>query len=401
MMFGNRSAIPPSTLVAALLLTAGCASAGQEAPPEAASPEATPHGYVEGAQEMAEPQWRLVMADTADGALYTLDPATEEVAEVGRAEGVREVATDGRFAYFGGAAGTAILDSGTWTVDHGDHSHYYVAETRLVGEVEAGAGLEVTGDLAVSTLSSDGGATVLDRPALEDGEITETAALDEEVALAYGGHLLVVDGDGVRLLDRAGEPVRATVEEDCPSPQGQAVTRRGAVLGCSDGALLVTEGEGEDAVPVVEKIPYPEDADAGPVESLEHRPGTPVLAGRAGDEGVWVLDIAAREWTLLDTGPTVAVSAAGEDMPVLVLGADGTLRSYDPATGEETAATELMEPPAEDAATAPVIRIDTARAYVNDPAAGAVHEIDYNDDLRLARTFEPGFTPDLMVETGW
>jgi hypothetical protein len=44
--------------------------------------------------------------------------------------------------------------------------------------------------------------------------------------------------------------------------------------------------------------------------------------------------------------------------------------------------------------------VDTVRAYVNDPAGKAVHEIDYNDDLRLARSFKLPFAPAHMVETG-
>ena len=47
-----------------------------------------------------------------------------------------------------------------------------------------------------------------------------------------------------------------------------------------------------------------------------------------------------------------------------------------------------------------VIEVDTTRAYVNDAAARKVYEIDYNDKLRLARTFSLGFAPTYMVETG-
>src|SRR5690606_35256708 len=116
---------------AAGLLAAGCGPQGGE---PAADEESVPHGYVEGAEETAEAQWRLVMADP-DGGLHMLDPATEEVEEVGEAPGAEHAATDGRFAYVGGDAGTAVFDSGTWTVDHGDHVHYYKAEARAVGEL--------------------------------------------------------------------------------------------------------------------------------------------------------------------------------------------------------------------------------------------------------------------------
>ncbi|MBX9390193.1 hypothetical protein ACFPZ0_19185 [Streptomonospora nanhaiensis] len=377
------------------LLATGCggATGGGAAPEETA----TPHGYVEGAEETAEAQWRLVMADTGTGALHMLDPATEEVTEVGSAPGAEEAAADGRFAYFGTGSGAVVLDSGTWTVDHGDHVHYYRADPAVVGEVEAEGPIQAAADTTTAALTSRAGVRLLDRAALEEGGTGEPAAREGAAALPYGGHVVAVGADGaVTVLDRDGEPAGTAVDARCPDPAGQALTRRGAVLGCADGALVLTE---DDGAWTADTVPYPDGAPAGPVTAFHHRPGAAVLAGAAGggDGGVWVLDVGERAWTHLDTGPAAAVSAAGEELPVLVLGEDGTLRAYDPATGEQTAAAELMDEAPEGAA----VLIDTNRAYVNEPAADAVHEIDYNDDLRLARTFDLGFSPDLMVETGW
>jgi hypothetical protein len=384
----------PAALVCAagLLLAAGC-GAPEEAPTEE---EATPHGYVEGAEETAEPQWRLVLADAATGAVHLFDPATEEAAGAGEVPGVTGATTDGRFAYLTTDDGAAVLDSGTWTVDHGDHVHYYRAPSGTVGEVSAPTGTAATGDVAVTVLTTPDGVQVLDRAALEEGEVTEAAAPEAAAAVPFAGHLVTAAGDGtVAVLDREGAPADHDLAADCPDPRGQAVTRRGAVLGCADGALLLTEAD--DGALHAEKVPHPDGVD--PVAGFHHRAGTPVLAGLTEDGGVAVLDVGAAEWTPIDTGPAVAASAAGEGLPVLVLGDDGTLRAFDPATGEETASTDLVEP-AEDG-PAPSVWIDTGRAYVNDPAADVVHEIDYNDDLRVARTFDLEFSPDHMVETGW
>ena len=49
---------------------------------------------------------------------------------------------------------------------------------------------------------------------------------------------------------------------------------------------------------------------------------------------------------------------------------------------------------------APVIEVDRSRAYLNDPKGKRVYEVDYNDDLRVARTFDLDIRPSLMVETG-
>ncbi|MDA2815286.1 hypothetical protein O4J56_31885 [Nocardiopsis sp. RSe5-2] len=396
--------LPALACAAGALALAGCGPEGGAAGDTPAESPAQPHGYVEGAEETAEPQWRLVLADTGDGAVHLLDPATEEVSPLGTVPGAQHAATDGRHAYISADGSVTVLDSGTWTVDHGDHVHYYRAEPGTVGETEAEGAPGVTGDAAVSVLSTGDGAPVLDRSALDEGEVEQVARPDGAAVVPYAGRLLAVgaDGDAVQVLDRGGD-TEDTLDETCPDPSGQAVTRRGAVLGCSDGALVVTEDDGSDedeGALTAEKAPYPDGEDAPPAESFHHRPGAPVLAGLAADgEGAWVLDVGSAEWTRIDSGPAVAVSAAGEGLPVLVLGEDGTLRAYDPATGERTAERELMDP-VEGDGPPPSVWIDTARAYVNDPAADAVHEIDYNDDLRVARTFDLEFSPDLMVETG-
>ena len=394
----RRRTLPALACAAGALALSGCGAEGGAAGGAPAESPAQPHGYVEGAEETAEPQWRLVLADTEDGAVHLLDPASEEVSPLGTVPGAEAAATDGRHAYIAADGSVTVVDSGAWTVDHGDHVHYYRAEPGTVGEADAGGALSVTGDAAVSVLSTGDGASVLDRESLDGGEVEQVARPDGAVVVPYAGRLLAA-GDDVRVLDRGGD-TEDTLDETCPDPAGQAVTRRGAVLGCSDGALVVTEDDGDEGALAVETAPYPDGEDAPPVESFHHRPGAPVLAGLAADgDGAWALDAGAAEWTRIDSGPAVAVSAAGEGLPVLVLGEDGTLRAYDPDSGERTAERELMDP-IEGDGPPPSVWIDTARAYVNDPAADAVHEIDYNDDLRVARTFDLEFTPDLMVETG-
>jgi outer membrane protein assembly factor BamB len=171
------------------------------------------------------------------------------------------------------------------------------------------------------------------------------------------------------------------------------VTRRGAVFGCADGALLVTESGGAFRG---EKIPYPR-PDVERAREFHHRPGSATLVAIAGETGVWVLDVAERTWTLHETGPVVAVGTAGAGTPLLTLTADGALHALDPASGQELARSPLLTAPVAPGAT---IEVDTSRAYVNDPATGAIHEIDYGDALRVARTFDLGGAVTHMVETG-
>ncbi|OXM49416.1 hypothetical protein CFP71_30450 [Amycolatopsis thailandensis] len=391
------------TAVVAALTLAAC---GGEQPKEA--PAGVPHGYVEGAEEAAEAQSRLIVADAETGAVRVVDLITEEVHETGRVDGVRALTSDGRFGYLTARDGTIrVIDSGAWMVDHGDHVHYYRAKVRDVGVAPGKQPSSVYSDPAVSALSyADGTTTLLDRAQLDKGSLAELGKITRDphagVAVPYGGHILASVADagrplarGVRVHDRQGKAV-AEIPEPCPDLQGQAVTRRGVVFGCADGALLVTE---KDGVFTGSKIPYPRDVTTQErATAFFHRPGAATLAARAGEMAVWFLDVGRRSWQYVETGPVAAVNAVGEGGSLLALTRDGTLRSFD-GTGKEQAAIPLLAPEA--ARTDGVsIQVDTTRAYVNNPLSADVYEIDYNDNLRRARTLKVGGKAGHVVETG-
>ncbi|MGK5532197.1 hypothetical protein, partial [Streptomyces sp. URMC 129] len=384
----------------------GCGGGGGGVPAAAPEPErpepGVPHGQVAGAEEAGEPQPRLVVAGAETGTVGVLDLITGEFTGTGTVEGVTDIGGDGRFAYVTAGDGSVhIVDGGAWTVDHGDHSHYYRAPARLVGAVpgRAPAGAH-GGSSAAAVTSGDGTVTLVDREALEAGTLTEAGSFGVDdpsgaAAVPLAEHVVVAAADGaVEVRGADGEPV-AALDEPCPRPEGEAATPYGVVLGCADGALLVT-GEGDTFTG--EKIAYPEQA-ADRAREFTHRSGSATLAAVAGERGVWTLDVSGRAWAFVATGPVLAANAPGDGATLLTLTADGVLHAFDTGTGEETARTPLLAGPPPDG-TAPVIEIDAARAYVNDPAAGAVHEIDYRDDLRIARTLELGFAPAHMVETG-
>jgi ABC-type Mn2+/Zn2+ transport system permease subunit len=360
--------------------------------------EELPHGYVEGAEETAEAQPRLVVADAHTGAVRVVDLITEEVTDVGKVDGVRAITGDGRFAYLTGEGSVRIVDSGAWMVDHGDHVHYYRARARDVGSVQGSGVVNADSDPTVTAVAFDrGDTTLLDRQGLDGGAVTARGELKGGVALPYAEHLLVAESDRVTVKTRDGEDV-TTVEQACQSPRGQAVTRRGVVFGCADGALVVT---GKDGSFTGEKIPYPRAVpEAERAVEFRHRPGSTTLAAEAGHLGVWSLDVRAKKWTLVETGPVTAVNAVGEGGPLLALTADGVLHSYDTKTGRQIAQRQVLGAPVAEGSAPPVVEIDPNRAYVNDARARAVHEIDFNDDLRVARTIRLEIEPSHMVETG-
>ncbi|MFI8307055.1 hypothetical protein ACIF80_27210 [Streptomyces sp. NPDC085927] len=418
---GNVTAGAPALLALALLAT-GCADGRDDAAstPPASPSAAAPHGYVEGAQEKAEQQSRLLLNDPRTGDTRVLDLITGEAHEVSRTPGTSALTTDGRFGYLHGADGTRVLDTGAWTVDHGDHVHYYRAAIRDVGRLSDGSGApgdpdgtgtRVRGDAAVTVVThGDGRAEIHRRADLEAGDLGTPRPLPGTHASAvvpYAEHLLTLTDDTkgtpkAAVYDREGERVPAP-DAVCEEPRGDAVTRRGVVLGCADGALLI---RAEGGTFTAEKIPYgtrvPE---AERATDFRHRAGSDTLTAPAGDRAVWVLDVTERTWTRVETGPAVTANTAGEGSPLLVLRTDGTLHGYDIATGERVARTKplLKDVPGtgpDATAPRPVIEVDRSRAYLNDPAGERVHEIDYNDGLRVARTFDLGIEPALMAETG-
>lgn len=407
----NVTAGVPAALVALALLTAGCA--GQDdntsSPEGGSATSATPHGYVEGAQEAAEQQSRLVLNDPSTGDTRVLDLTTGKTHKTSRTTGTTELTTDGRFGHLHTADGTRVLDGGAWTVDHGDHVHYYSAAIRDVGRIPAGTGGHVRSDAAVTAATGDDGRAVTYRRAeLEKGRVGSPRTLPGTHAGAvvpYAEHLLTLTDDGkgapkAAVYDREGRRT-ASPDATCEDPAGDAVTRRGVVFGCADGALLISEDDGRFTA---ERIPYDGDVPAGErASSFRHRAGSDTLTAPAGDRAVWVLDVTERTWTRVKTGPVVAANTAGEGSPLLVLETDGALHGYDIATGEQVARTERLltgDRRADADGSGPVIEVDRSRAYLNDPAGSRVHEIDYNDGLRIARTFDLDMEPALMVETG-
>ncbi|MBO8191482.1 hypothetical protein ITI46_07225 [Streptomyces oryzae] len=405
---------PVSAAVLSLgLLLAGCADPGDGESREGrgadrkSASSSKPHGYVAGAEEAAEQQSRLVLGDAESGEMQILDLIEGRTRPLGRMGKGAELVTDGRFAYANSSRGSKVFDSGAWMVDHGDHLHYYRAKARGLGAVRGKQPEHVYSSPWLTAFTfADGTARLVDHAQLEKGRIRTTGFLDGigrgPVVPFKENALVPVAGTGgdstVEVRDRKGRK-KTSLGVKCPQLRGAAVTRTGVVFGCADGALFITEKQKKlapEKIPFGRKVPGDERPDAFHSRSL----GT-TLTARAGDTGVWVLNVAEREWKLIETGPVAAVNSAGEGTPLLVLDNSGTLKAYEISTGKQLARKKLLSSPpkAKDVSRA-VIEIDANRAYVNDMAARKVHEIDYHDSLRKARSFSLDFRPSEMVETG-
>lgn len=394
------------------------------------------HGAVEGAQEVAEPQSTLVSID-AEGAVGMTNLLDETRSEQGRISPPTSVTSDGRYLFATTDEGVEIVDSGVWTWDHADHFHYYRSSPRLLGTVRGDgqavvstSGNATTGGTGV-LFPDSGRAVLLSNASLSRGEIDEVFRIQVEprdgVVVPFGDGALITapagsdGGTQVQFHDADGAAVDG-VSASCPDARGAITTRIGAVIGCADGAVLATvdeneHGNGGGDTPTLERIPYPSDVQAPAATDFRARKGRPTVAAPAGDAGYWLLDTRAREWRFTATEqPLLQVSAVGdEDQHVVALDqagrvhvyrdagtGTGTGTSHDAGADAELAVTEplLGQTPGRGAHTGIELTVDRERAYLNDPASGRVHEIDYRGGARVARSLDTPTHPDFYAETG-
>ena len=397
----------PVLLLGLPLLVSACAATGtgNQAPSTA---DATPHGYVAGAQENPEPQSGLLTFNRETGESQLLSLLTDETVDAGTFGPVDAVQQDGRYALVSTQDGVKVFDTGAWTVDHGDHVHYYSSTPGPVGDITIPDAGVVAGDgSSLAVFSESGGyASIYKHKDLDAGHVVESARITSTphkgAVIPYEGHFIAsIAGDGtapgaVEVRDAGDHTVLSA--QPCAGYSTHATTRVGVVLACTDGALLITEDDGQFAA---EKIPYPADsAGIPPATRLEHRKGSNELAAPAGDGGVWHLNVSKRSWKYLTTPvPVAAASAVGDSKRVLALGVDGSLMTLNPSSGEVTAQAPMVAPLSAQAGTVPQLRIDAGRAYLSDPAGSTVREIDYADGLRVARTFDVP-AADIVLETG-
>ncbi|NQX22625.1 ABC transporter [Curtobacterium sp. VKM Ac-2852] len=389
-------------LATGLALTVTACSTGTPSA-DSSTGTARPHGYVAGASESQEPQVGL-LAVSATGATALHDLLTEETTELEDVDAPEHSATDGRFVVTSGADRTTIVDGGSWTVDHGDHTHYYAAEPRVVGTIDGGGRVAVHSSETMTTITwpDRAEAVVLDREALGQGEVDETARIDASVLLPMGEQLVAADGDTVRVLDQDGEATDTadtadTAEQACTDPAGGIVTRAGAVVGCADGAVVVDD-TGETSF-----VDLPDGAERP--TAFAARAGRPTVAGLAGTTGFWLLDVRQGSWRLVPTDRPLRAVVAVDDEDEHVVGVDdsGRVVVVTAATGKVATTEPLIDARAGDTGLddpAPLLQLDAQRAYLADPADGTVHEIDFADGARVARTIELPVAPVAFAEVG-
>ncbi|WGW11837.1 PQQ-binding-like beta-propeller repeat protein [Saxibacter everestensis] len=394
-----------------LIALSACQTGGEGAATSNGSEPPTPHGYVEGAEEADEPQLRLAVSDADTGRVSMLDLLTEEVIqEVPATPETQLLAADSRYVYLGDAKAGAVtvVDTGAWTVDHGDHKHYYRADPQVVGEVSGTDPAHVVseGTAVAFFFDGDGAAKIYDRTAFDNGELKETGTASpgphHGVAVPYEDHVVsTVPGDrpddlpsALAVYDEAGKS--SAMDVSCEQIHGAAASREGLVFACADGVISVNEDF--DA----ELLSYP--GEAGDERAWSMKAGRDLIAVPFDGGGVGILSPESGEWQFADTtAPVISVGVAPDDSTTVALDEDGTVYAIDPKTGEVLAEEKVIEPVGPEADShsgGPSVAVDRERTYVSDPVGGRVVELDTADGLREARNFDLGGQPAGLAVTG-
>ena len=363
------------------------------------------------------------LAVTHDGGVMVVDVTSGEVLAEEAVDGFVRVgaAGDGRHVLVSAAGGWQVLDLGSWSDEHGDHSHHWTGEPGLTDvRFEATEPGHVVAHGGTTTLFDDGtGAiTAFDPADLADGEPEVTSATTDEphhgVAVRLPDrNLLLTVGDeetrsGVRLVGPSGVVLAET--DDCPGVHGEAFAQDVAVFGCEDGAVVV---DGREITKVESPDPY------GRIGNQAGSEVSPVLLGDYKTDPdaelerptrISLIDTRDASLRLVDLGTSYSFRslARGPEGEALVLGTDGALHVIDPETGRTTASIDVVDrwrEPLDWQQPRPALHVVAGTAYVTDPANDRVHVVDLASE-EVTATLDLPHTPNEIVanaggDLGW
>lgn len=385
-----RAAAPAALLGAAALALTGCAT-----DPADAEADRTATPSADGT--------RITL--THDGGLLVLDEDLRVVSE-DAIDGFTRVnpAGDGRHVLVTVPDGFRVLDTAADP-----------ALTDAVFPADTGGHAVVHGDRTALFADGSGDVTTFDNTALDGDELPETTTTRSEAA-HHGVAIELEDGtllttigteerrSGVRALDADGEE-RAR-SEACPDVHGEgAVQGEVAVFGCTDGALVYTDG-------AFEKIDAP--TEYGRTGNLFTTDSSSVAVGDYDDdpdsEGylldqIALIDAATGKYSVADmpdgVGFTFRDLARGPGDEAVVLGDDGALHTFDETTGDQLDSFPVIdawEGPAEWQDAHPALRVAGDVAYVTDPAERKAHAVDLTTGEVVASSDElPGVPNEIAI----
>lgn len=411
------SACAPGGADAPAATESGAATTASAAP--SASAEEHDHEDAEATEASAKTP-RITL--TYDGGLLVLDAASLDVVADETLAGFNRIngAGDGRHVLVSTTGGWAVLDAGSWSEPHGDHSHYYTAEPHLHPVlVEAKTPAHVVVHDELTTLFDDGTGEVTVIPTGEWTEIAEhhevtpsrtytTPAAHHGVAVAdQSGNLFVTQGDengrtGARLLDASDAELAAS--DECPGIHGETVVGELILAGCENGALLL---HGDHFHKIAAPDAY------GRIGNAFSAEDSAVVLGdyktdKEGGIGLTqfsLIDTEAESLQVFDLGSeyTWRGLARGVDGSALILGTDGDLRVIDPATGQVQRTIEVIADwtvPEEWQTAHPALTEHRGYAYITEPATNTIYVVDYVTGAVTKQAQLPQTPNEIVVTAG-
>lgn len=401
------------TLTATLL--AACGTTATPAEPGATTGGDDEHAHSEvesgGPTEQRRAMPRLVA--TYDGGLLVLDAETlEQVADIPM-DGYNRVNPlgDDRHVAVSTTGGFRVLDVGTWGEPHGDHAHHYTSPPTLTGvSVEATKPGHVVVHDGRTAFFDDGTGEIT---VVDSGESADPDADRRILDSEHPHHGVAVAGDDgvvvstlgdedtrVGLLARDAEGAEIARTEDCPGIHGEAAARDALVFGCTDGAVVYSDGR-------FTKLQAPDAY--GRIGNQAGSPVSPVVLGDykvdedaelERPERISLIDTRGSTLRLVDLPASYSFRSLGRGPAgeALVLGTDGKLHVIDPETAELVRSIDVVEPWSESTEwkdPRPTLYVHGGIAYVTEPAAKRVVAVDLGTGSIHAETTLPHETDEL------
>lgn len=295
------------------------------------------------------------------------------------------------------------VDSGILIEDHGDHMHPYKREARLTDfRAEGRTPIHYVAHAGQIAIFNDGNGEVmlLTERNLESPEaemlVFKTARPHHGVAVPLGDHIVLSVPDtqnmdynlplGIEVRNLRDEVV-ASFADQCPGLHGEASSGNFTAFGCADRVLvLVREGDTFS----VQSLRYaPETPSGTRVGTVVGHEKQSFFIGNFGQTGLVRIDPVAQ--TLTPISLPMRYSAFQLDAQtgekIIVVTTDGAVHRLDAMTGKIEASIEAVTPFVfRNRVPRPGLATVRNLAYVTDPAAGEVVEIDL-EAMNITRRF--------------
>ncbi|MBU8577709.1 zinc metallochaperone AztD [Brevibacterium luteolum] len=405
------SLLTASAAALSLAVLAGCGTTSNDA---GQSPEPTERQTA----ETAGPAERIAL--TYDGGVMVLDGDSQKMLGTFEADGFTRLnaAGDNRHLFLTEGDLFRLLDMGTWSEPHGDHSHSYTTDPLLTDQrIEGSHPGHLVNHDGTSVAFFDGTGEI---HSFDPAELSADAPIKTEKTQAKEAHhgVAVVRSDGSMIHTVGNEDTRSGVvirdaegkeiaeNSDCPGVHGEAAVKDGVItVGCENGLLIIKGDE-------ISKVDSPDEH--GRIGNQRGHEDSPVVLGdyKTDPEAeverptrVTLTDTTSGKLTLVDLPAAYSFRSLGRggEGEALVHGTDGTLRVIDPEPGKidkEIPVTGEREEPKDWQQPQPTVHVSGENVYVTEPEAKKLHIVDLADGTVTGSVDLPEVPGEIATASG-